>query len=326
VNEQNKMFRRPASVLIAALVFSATVGFCPSANLAQARKSNSDTDINKIGHSEVGEGINLYSLDKEAAIGKQLAQELDLTSKFINDPTVIGYTNNLSQTIAQNSDSRFPITVRVIDSDVIDGFTLPGGYIYVNKGLILHTETEAELGSILAYFIASTALREGTRIATKGGMMQLAMMPLTLLGPYGWGGPGIYGASGLTIPVTYFKLRRDFASSADYFGLQYLYKSGYDPESMPRFFERVWPLSPAGTGTVPKVFSPYPPLEDRLKAMRTEIQKILPGRDNATVSTSDFETVKEHLRSWNPPNPKNPGGVKPTLRKPASVTLQSSQW
>jgi predicted Zn-dependent protease len=311
------MFRRPASFLIAALVLSASGGFCPYATLAQTKKSNSDTDISKIGHRSVGRGANLDSVEHETALGKQLEQEVRRFSKFVESPIVLEYLNRLGQNLAQNSDARFPITVRVIDSDVIDGFTLPGGYIYLNKGLILHTETEAELAGVLAYGIASTALRGATRSATKGEMMQLAMIPVMLLGPDGWAGPDIYEASGLAIPIVYLKLQRDFAFDADYFGLQYLYKSGYDPESMPRFFERVWPLTQAGTTPVPKTFSPFPPLPDRLKAMRTEIQKILPRRDIATLSTSDFEAVKERLRAWNPPNLKKTDTSKPTLRKPS---------
>lgn len=270
-------------------------------------------------------GINLYSSDKEAALGKQLAQAVDRGSRFVNDSTVVAYMNDLSQKIAQNSDSRFPITIRVIDSAKIEAFTLPGGYIYVNKALILQTESEAELAGILADCIASTALRAGTRGATKGEMMWLATIPLMVLGTDDWGGYRFYEAASLEIPIGYLKIQRDFTFAADFFGLQYLYKSGYDPEAMPRFFERVWPLTLAGSKPLPPVFSPYPPLQDRLKAMHTEIQKILPPRDNATVSTSDFETAKEHLRSWNPPNPNDPGSGKPTLRKRASGASQSSQ-
>jgi predicted Zn-dependent protease len=317
--------RHRAQTLFLICAFLTVCGFCPRPAFAQTKRTKSDADINKIGHREVGEGINLYSLDKEAALGKQLAQEVDRASRFVNDPTVIAYMNDLSQKIAQNSDSRFPITVRVIDSDVIDGFTVPDGYTYVNKGLVLHAETEAELGSVLAYFIASTALREGTRITTKGEAMQLGMIPFMLLGQGGWGGNNLYQQSNIAIPLTYLKFHRDFAFDADFFGLQYLYKSGYDPESMPCFFERVWPLTFAGSKPIPKTFSSFPPLEDRLKAMRTEIQQILPYRDAVAVSTSDFETVKEHLRSWNPPNPNDPGSGKPTLRKHVSAASQSPQ-
>jgi predicted Zn-dependent protease len=302
----------------------ASCSFFPPSILAQTKRIESDADINQIGHRNVGGGPNLYSLEHEAALGKQLDQAVRRSSKFIESAVVLEYVNRLSQKIAQNSDARFPITVRVIDSDIIDGFTLPGGYIYVNKSLILHTETEAELASVLAYGVASTALRGTTRNATKAETMQLAMIPLTILGPGGWGGPGIYEASNLIIPVTYFKLQRDFAIDSDYFGLQYLYKSGYDPESMPRFFERVWPLTQAGSKTFPKTFSPYPPIEDRLKAMRTEIQEILQPRGRATVSTSDFEAMKEGLRAWNPPSSKDADGTKPILRKPSSKSSNSA--
>lgn len=298
--------------------------FFPPSALAQTKRIESNADINQIGHRNVGGGPNLYSLEREATLGRQLDQEVHRSSKIIEGAIFTEYVNGLGQKLALNSDARFPITVRLIDSDVIDGFTLPGGYIYLNKGLILHTETEAELASVLAYCIASAALRVGTRIATKGEMMQLAVIPLTLLGPYGWGGPGIYEASNLTIPVTYFKLQRDFAIASDYFGLQYLYKSGYDPESMLRFLERVWPLTPAGSGNIPKVFSSFPPLDDRLKAMRAEIQKILPSRDTTTVSNSEFEAVKEYLRAWSPPRSKDADSTKPILRKPSSKSSKFS--
>ena len=289
------------------------------------KRTKSDADINKIGHRKITSDPNFYSLEKEIKLGKQLAQEVERSSRMIDDPIVVAYINQLGQKIAQNSDAHFPVTIRVIDTATIDGLALPGGLQYINKGPILQTETEGELASVLAYCIASTALRGGTRMATKGETMQLAMIPMSLLGPGGWGGPGIYEAANLAIPITYLKFQRDFAFDADYFGLQYLYESGYDPESTPRFLERMWPLTLVGSKQIAKPFSPFPPIQDRLKAMRTEIREILPPRDDTTVSTSDFETVKEHLRALSPPNPKDREGMKPTLRKPASVTRQSPQ-
>jgi beta-barrel assembly-enhancing protease len=292
---------------------------------AQSKRTTSDADIDKIGHRKITIDPNFYSPEQEIKLGKQLAQEVERSSRMVGDPVVVAYLNELGQKIAQNSDSHFPISFGVIDTNEIDALTLLGGHQYINRGLILQAETEGELAAVLAYGIASTVLRGATRNATKAEMMQLATIPLTLSSPGGWGGTGIYQAANLSIPITYLKLERDLAFDADYFGIQYLYKSGYDPESMPRFFERVWPLSPAGIKPVPLAFSPYPPLQDRLKAMRTEIQKILPPRDNATVSTSEFEAVKEHLRTWNPPSPNDPGSGKPTLRKRASAASQSSQ-
>ena len=317
--------RRRALILFLVCAFLTVCGFCPRPAFAQTKRTKSDADINKIGHRKITTDPNFYSPEHEIKLGKRLAQEVERSSRIIDDPIVVTYIRQLGQKIAQNSDTHFPVTIRVIDSATIDGLTLPGGFQYINKGLILQTETEGELASVLAYCIAYTALRGGTRIATKGEAMQLALIPLSLLGPGSWGGPGIYEAANLAIPLTYLKFQRDFAFDADYFGLQYLYKSGYDPESAPRFYERAWPLTLVGSKPIPKTFSPFPPLEDRLKAMRTEIQKILPPRDNATVSTSDFETAKEHLRSWNPPSPSDPGSGKPTLRRPSSVTSQSSQ-
>ena len=320
------MFRgRPASILITALVLSAISGFCLPAALPQSVRTKSDADISKIGHRKIVRDPNFYSHEQETKLGKQLAQEVERSSKLVDDPVVVTYINQLGQKIVHNSDAHFPITIRVLDASTIDSVTLPGGFQYINKGLILQAETEGELASALAYGIASTALGAGTREATKGEITQLATVPLIQLGPGGWAGVGIYEASSLTISLMYLKFRRDFVFDADYFALQYLYKSGYDPESMPRFFERAWPLMLAGRKPAPNVLSPFPTVQDRLRAMRAEIQKILPHRDNATVSTSDFEIVKEHLRSWNPPNPKDPAATKPTSRKLASNSSSSSQ-
>jgi beta-barrel assembly-enhancing protease len=197
--------RNPILALLISSVAIAVCGFHPPCAISQTKRTASDADISQIGHRGVGKGTNLYSLERETTLGKELDQAVRRSSKFIESPVVLEYVNRLSQKIAQNSDARFPITVRVIDSDIIDGFTLPGGYIYVNKSLILHTETEAELASVLAYGVASTALRGATRNATKGEMMQLSMIPVMLLGPGGWAGPDIYEAANLALPVTYLK-------------------------------------------------------------------------------------------------------------------------
>ena len=248
------------------------ISLFPSA-LSQTKRARSDADINKIGQRKITGGPNLYSPQSELNLGSQLAQEVERHTKTIDDALVVAYVDQLSHKISQNSDTTFPIIVRVIDTETIAAFTLPGGHLYINKALFLQTETEAELASVFAYGTACTALRAGTRDATKAEMMQLAVVPLILLGPAGWGGSTASQQANLTIPITYLKFQRDSVFDADYFGLQYLYKSGYDPESMPRFLERVWPLTSAGTGNVPKVFSSFPPLADRLQAMRTEIQE-----------------------------------------------------
>jgi beta-barrel assembly-enhancing protease len=265
---------------------------------------------------DAGKDLNSYSPEKEAELGQRLAREVERSSRLVDAPSVTDYLNRLAATIAQNSDARFPITVRVIDSDTVDALTLPGGFQYLNKGLILKTESEAELAGVMSYGIALTVLRANTRYATKAEMTQLATMPLMLLGPGGWAGYDVYLAASLAIPITYFKFHRDTVSAADALSLKYLYKSGYDPESVPRFFERVRPQVSAASKSIPKVFNLYPPLQDRVSGMRAEIRKTLPTRDMTLVSSSEFETVKGRLSSCISPNN---AGVKPALRKIANT-------
>lgn len=265
----------------------------------QIKSSRTDEDINAIGRRNVGKGVNLYSLDKEKALGKQLAQEVERSSRLIDDPVVTEYLNRMGQNVAKNSDAQFPITIRVIDSDVLNAFTLPGGFQYINKGLILQTEGEAELAGVLARGIAHTAIRSATMEATKGELLQLATIPLIQLGSGGWAGYGTYHDLNLAIHVTYLKFLRDAELAADFFGLQYLYKAGYDPECFSRFIERVWPLTAAGK-SIPKAFSPYPPVPERLQNMKMEIARILPQRGAAIVSSSEFQQIMDRLHAWQP--------------------------
>jgi len=186
----------------------------------------------------------------------------------------------------------------VIDSDVLNAFTLPGGFQYINSGLILQTDGEAELAGVLARGIAHTAIRSSTREATKSELMQLASIPSMIFIPYSIASYAMYQDLDLVIPLTYLKYSRDTQSAADYFGLQYLYKAGYDPESYTLFLARVWPQTQKGKN-ISKVFSPFPPLSERLQRLNKETASILPQRDGAIVSTSEFQEVKERLCEWN---------------------------
>lgn len=315
-----------SSRLTTAIVKLAVVTFVSGSALSalpvpQFKPTRSDEDISAIGHRNVGKGVNFYSLDKEEALGKALAQEVERSSRFVDDPLVTAYLDRLAQKVAKNSDARFPITIRIIDSDVLDALALPGGFQYINRALILQTEAEAELAAVLAHGIAHTAIRSSTMEATKGELMQLATVPPMVLGPGGWAGYGLYEGLNLSIPVTYLKFRRDAEVVADFFSLQYLYKTGYDPECYIRFFERVWPQTSAGKN-VPKVFSPFPPLPERLQYMNKEIATILPRRDDAIVSSSEFQEIKERLRAWQSQKgfKSEENQQKPTLRKPTDIS------
>jgi predicted Zn-dependent protease len=292
-------------------------------------KPGSDKDVNAIGNRGVGKGVNLYSLQREIALGKQAAMEVEKTAKMINDPIVTEYVNRVGQNLVRNSDAKVPFTIKVIDSDEINAFALPGGFFYVNSGLVLRADEEAELAGVMGHEIAHVAARHGTKTATKGEIMQLASIPLILLGPGGWAGYGLYEGLNLAIPMSYLKFTRDAEREADFLGLQYMYKAGYDPNAFVSFFEKIEAEERRHPGSIPKVFSTHPPTPDRVQKAQEEIATILPARDEYIVTTSEFDLVKARLRrieNRNKLDEKKSSGDKPTLRTrtetqpPASTT------
>jgi predicted Zn-dependent protease len=290
-------------------------------------KKGSEADVDAVGNRNVGHGVNFYSLEHEIALGKQLAQEVDRSAKFITDPVVTEYVNRVGQNLVRNSDAQVPFTIKVIDSDQINAFALPGGFFYVNSGLILHADEESELAGVMAHEIAHVCARHGTKNATKGQIMQLATIPLVLLGPGGWAGYAIYQGAQFIVPISFLKFSRDAEREADYLGLQYMYKAGYDPNSFVSFFEKVTALEKKQPGTVPKIFATHPPTPDRIEAAQKEIATILPAREEYIVSTSEFDMVKRRLGAINANqkvNDKNSGN-KPTLRKKTDQTNKTGQ-
>jgi beta-barrel assembly-enhancing protease len=280
-------------------------------------KAGSSKDVNSIGNRGVGKGINLYSLQREIALGKQAAMEVEKTAKMINDPVVTEYVNRVGQNLVRNSDAKVPFTIKVIDSDEINAFALPGGFFYVNSGLILRADEEAELAGVMGHEIAHVAARHGTKTATKGELMQLATIPVMILAPYGMAGYGIYEGLNLAIPMSYLKFTRDAEKEADFLGLQYMYKSGYDPNAFVSFFEKIEAEERRHPGSIPKIFSTHPPTPDRVQKAQEEIATILPARDEYIVSTSEFDLVKSRLRrieNKNKLDDKKSAGDKPTLR------------
>src|ERR1700687_4340147 len=276
---------------------------------------NSKEDVEAIGNRGVGKGINLYSLEREIALGKGLAQEVERSSKLIDDPVVTEYVNRVGQNLVRNSDARVPFTIKVIDSDEVNAFALPGGFFYVNSGLILRAQEESELAGVMAHEISHVTARHGTKNASKGELMQLATIPLMLLGPVGWAGYGIYEGLNIAIPLTYLKFNRDSEREADFLGLQYMYKAGYEPNSYVTFFERIQADEKRRPGTIPKVFSTHPPTPERIENSQKEIARILPARQEYIVTTSEFDSVKGRLRNImfsRKVTDNTPG--KPTLR------------
>jgi beta-barrel assembly-enhancing protease len=279
-------------------------------------KPGSKADVNAIGDRSVGKGLDFYSLEREIALGKQLAQEVDKSAKFINDPVVTEYVNRVGQNLVRNSDARVPFTIKVIDSDVVNAFALPGGFFYVNSGLILHADEESELAGVMAHEIAHVCARHGTKQATKGEIVNLASIPAMIFIPYTWAGYAIYQGMNFAIPLTFLKFSRDEEREADYLGIQYMYKAGYDPNALVSFFEKVETDEKKEPGTIPKVFATHPPTPDRIEAIQKEIATILPARDQYIVSTSEFDTVKHRLQLIEANvKVKNNNPNRPTLRK-----------
>lgn len=294
-----------------------TLLVCASSAQPQFKPKRSDQDLNTIGHRNIGEGVNFYSREKELALGKQLAQEFERSSRMIDDPVASEYLNGIAQNIAKNSDVKLPVNVRIVDSNGINAFTFPGGYQYLNRGLILATNSEAELAGVLAYGIAHTALRTGTKQATKGELMQSSLAPAMVSTPYTtWAAYGTGQGLNLAVPLTFLKFSRDAVSAADFFAMQYLYRAGYDAEGYPRLLERAL-QQPPKKQNVPKSFDTHPPLPERLKAIREEIARLLPPRPDEITSSPDFEAVKERLRALKPQTPSAPGTnpERPTLHR-----------
>ena len=285
-------------------------------------KAGSKADVSAIGNrSSVGHGLNFYSLEHEIALGKQLSAEVERQAKFINDPVVVEYVNRVGQNLVRNSDAQVPFTIKVIDSDVVNAFALPGGFFYVNSGLILHADEESELAGVMAHEIAHVCARHGTKQATKGEIAQLAMIPAMIFIPYTLAGYAIYQGMQFAIPMAFLQFTRTDEAEADYLGLEYMYKAGYDPNAFVAFFEKVASDEKKQPGTIPKIFSTHPPTPDRIEASQKEIATILPQRSEYIVTTSEFDVVKHRLQLIEQNvkvNDKNPN--KPSLRKKTAQT------
>ena len=280
-------------------------------------KPGSGADVNAIGNRNVGKGLDFYSIQHEIELGKELSQEVEKTAKFINDPVVVEYVNRVGQNLVRNSDAQVPFTIKVIDSDEVNAFALPGGFFYVDSGLILHADSESQLAGVMAHEIAHVCLRHGTKQMTKQDIAQLASIPAMIFIPYSWAGYAMYQGMNFGIPLAFLKFSRDDERQADYYGLQYMYKAGYDPNSFVMFFEKIESDEKKQPGTIPKVFADHPPTPDRITAIQKEIATILPPRTQYIVDTSEFDSVKARLQMIEDNiklnDSRNPN--KPTLRK-----------
>jgi beta-barrel assembly-enhancing protease len=252
-------------------------------------------DVDAIGNRKIGgRGLgDWYSLDTEIKVGKQYAMQVDNSVKMVQDPVVNEYVNRIGQNLVRNSDAQVPFTIKVIDSDEVNAFALPGGFFYVNSGLILAADEEAELAGVMAHEIAHVCARHAMRQMTRANWANIGTIPLIFVG--GGIGYAVYEAAGLGLPLTFMKFQRNFEAEADYLGLQYMYKTGYDPQAFISFFEKIQAKEKKKPGTLAKAFASHPQTPDRIEESQKEIATILPAKTQYIVSTSEFDDVKSRL-------------------------------
>ena len=271
-------------------------------------------NIELIGHRNVGTGLNFYSLDREIAVGQDLAKQVEMSSKLVTDPEITAYVNRVGQNLVRNSDSRVPFTIKVIDSGEVNAFALPGGFFYVDSGLILAAESEAELAAIMAHEIAHVAARHATKNMTKQQIWNMASIPLMFVG--GPAGYAIAEVASIAVPMGFLRFSRDSEREADMLGLQYDYAAGYDPQAFIQFFERLKVQEKQKHSKIAKLFSTHPMTADRITAAQNEIQTYLPNRDSYIVDTSEFAAMKARLASLQGNRlTVDQGGNRPVLRK-----------
>jgi predicted Zn-dependent protease len=260
-------------------------------------KPGSIDDVNAVGHRRIGgPGLgNWYSAGSESRMGRLYALAVEKSAPLIADPTVTGYVDRIGQKIVTNSDCQQPFTIMVIDSDQINAFALPGGFLFVNSGLILKAGNEAELAGVMAHEIAHVCAHHAMREMTRMGYTQLGAIPLIMVG--GWVGGGLSAASGIALPAAFMQYSREFEEQADYLGVQYLYRAGYDPRAYISFFEKVQALEKDHPGAVAKVFAGHPQTPSRILRTRQEIARILPPRAEYTTSTPEFTAVQARIRA-----------------------------
>lgn len=321
-------WRKKSSILflVALLVYQIPVIAAQGDKDDNEKKKGSKDDVEAIGDRDVGKGMNFYSLEKEIALGKALAQQVEQQSQIVLDPVVAEYVNRVGQNLVRNSDAQVPFSIKVIDSDEINAFALPGGFFFVHTGLILATESEAELAGVMAHEIAHVAARHGTRSASKAELANWLTIPLIFLGgPVGF---GARSAASVLVPLKFLQFSRGAEREADYLGLQYLYKTGYDPYAFTGFFEKIQAREKSRPGTLAKAFSTHPLTPDRIDAAQTEMNTILPPRDEYVVSSSEYDRVIERLRVL-----QNRGMVdadtepkedRPTLRRTTKASDEKS--
>ena len=298
----------------------------PTKDDEQIKHDGGKSDVDAVGNRNVGCGRgvgNWYSVEGQVARGRVYAQQIESQIKLVNDPVVTEYVNRIGQNLVRNSDAQVPFTIKVIDSDVVNAMALPGGFFYVNSGLILAADEEAEMAGVMAHEIAHVAACHYGREMTRANLLQLMSLPAIFMG--GAIGYGAYEAMGLGIPLTFLHFSRGFEAEADYLGIEYMYRAGYDPSAFVSFFEKIQAMEKKKPGTLSKAFDTHPQTPDRIEKSQEEIRKILPAKQQYVVTTSEFDEVKARLAAIENKHKllDQKDGNKPSLRRTSNPSDKS---
>jgi predicted Zn-dependent protease len=257
-------------------------------------------DVQNIGNRSVSGRVfgvlpNMVSLEKEVALGNQIASEFEQTARLVEDPVVSEYVDRVGQNIVKHSDAKVPFHIKVVDTDEVNAFAFPGGYFYVNKGLLLAADNEAELAGVMAHEISHVAARHATQRMSKGQYLQIAAIPALFVGGY-WAQMGIQNALGLGLNLELMGITRESEREADQLGIQYLWNTGYDPNAFVSFMEKLKAEEKSKPGRLAGWFRTHPSTDDRIVASLDE-QRFLPEKDSYIVDTSEFDRVKARLQA-----------------------------
>lgn len=276
-------------------------------------------DVKDIGNRTVSGRVykvfpNFVSLEKEIALGNQVAGEFEQTAKMIDDPVVSEYIDRIGQNIVKHSDAKVPFHIKVVDTDEVNAFAFPGGFFYINKGLILSADNESELAGVMAHEISHVTARHATQRMSKGQILQIAAIPAAFFGGY-WAQMGIQNALGLGINLELLGVTRESEREADQLGIQYLWNTGYDPNSFLTFFEKLQAEEKSKPGRLAGWFRTHPSTDDRIIAALAE-QRYLPEKDNYIVDTSEFSRVKARLQSIDNSQKSEDSSNSPEQKRP----------
>lgn len=305
-----KFFSKATALALTALLVATPVLAQDKPKLKPLEDKNDPT---LIGKRDINKGsISFYSLDREVALGRQMANEIDRSTPLVTDPIINEYINRIAQNIVLHSDAKVPFTVKVIDAHEVNAFALPGGFLYVNRGLLEAADNEAEVAGVMAHEIAHVTARHGIEQASKGQLLQYGSIPLIFLG--GLGGYVIRQVAGIALPLTFLKFSRGAEKEADRLGAQYMWASGYDPNALITFFEKLQAQERRKPGTLEKIFSTHPMTGDRITEVRDLIVRF-PDRSDYQLSSSEFRDVKSRLLSSRPKPVNSRDDGRPTLKR-----------